>query len=175
MSRMDFTKILVYRRGGNVLRYHTETILRPETVAHHSANVAYICTILEDATAEHLYHALVHDIPEQMTGDIPYPFKQQNPALKSFVDASEEGFLRHNQMYLSVSPEIHQVVKAADMLDLVLKCVEEMRMGNSTVYEIYKTGIVVLNMLPLPVAPRAKLDSILQELDAWLDKQTIDK
>jgi 5'-deoxynucleotidase YfbR-like HD superfamily hydrolase len=145
-------------------------MIKEETIAHHSANVAYICFILGEENF--LYGALVHDTPEVYTGDIPYPFKHQNPALKQFLDAAEEGFLRHNEMYLEIPEEVQQVIKAADMLDLVFKCVDEMQMGNSHVYEMYKTGLAALAVLPLPAGPRAKLDAIIEELDAWLEQTT---
>ena len=115
----------------------------------------------------------MHDTGEAMTGDIPYPFKRMNPALKEFLDAAEQGYLIQNGMYLPLEEDVRQVIKAADMLDLTLKCVDEMQMGNSHVYEMYRTSLAVLATLALPVGPRAKLDGIIEELDKWL--RTTDK
>jgi 5'-deoxynucleotidase YfbR-like HD superfamily hydrolase len=167
VSFLEFSKITTYRRAGAVRRYHTETLLRPETVAEHSANVAFLCSILDPECATALiYSALIHDTAEIYTGDIPYPFKKQHADMGKYVNAVEKGFLLNHGLYVELTEEQVQVLKAADMLDLVLKCLEEARLGNRTLENVYRTGIAVLATLQLPPVVRAKLDSIVEQLGA---------
>jgi 5'-deoxynucleotidase YfbR-like HD superfamily hydrolase len=138
-------------------------------VAAHSANVAMIAAFLADTvTPQMLLAALTHDIGEAYTGDVPYPFKHQHPAVKEYLDAAETRFRLENQLNFPVTEGEQQVLKAADMLDLVLKCIDEMEMGNQTVIPMFNTGIEVLKTLILPAGPRAKLDTILEGIgNGW--------
>jgi 5'-deoxynucleotidase YfbR-like HD superfamily hydrolase len=135
-----------------------------------------IAAFLADAvTPQMLMAALMHDIGEAYTGDVPYPFKHQHPAVKQYLDAAETRFRLENQLDFPISEEEQQVIKAADMLDLVLKCVDELEMGNQTVLPMLQTGILVLKKCTLPAGPRAKLDTILEGVEpSWLE-QMIDK
>jgi 5'-deoxynucleotidase YfbR-like HD superfamily hydrolase len=83
-----------------------------------------------------------------------------------YVNAVEKGFLLNHGLYVELTEEQVQVLKAADMLDLVLKCLEEARLGNRTLENVYRTGIAVLATLQLPPVVRAKLDSIVEQLGA---------
>ena len=78
------------REGLNVLRYHTRTRIRPETNGHHSANVAALCLALEpECSKEVLVRAIMHDVPEAYTGDIPYPFKAESSKVKASLQQAE--------------------------------------------------------------------------------------
>ena len=64
--------------GAEVKRYHTVTTLQCETVGHHSHGVAMLCVVLcPTATRALLLAALMHDLAEQATGDIPSPAKRE--------------------------------------------------------------------------------------------------
>ena len=165
---MELAQIRVYRRGGEVARYHTEPTIIRETVAHHSANVAFIAMYIAEAVTPNLvYMALVHDTAEGLTGDVPYPVKHQFPALKQYLDGIEENFLRRNQMFVQITEDETAVIKAADMLDLVLKCLDEMDMGNRRFLDIFETGVAVLNKMVLPPYTRLKIDEILEGIGEW--------
>ena len=64
--------------GAEVLRYHTVQTLQRETVGHHSHGVACLVLLLDpQASARLLRAALLHDLAEQCTGDIPSAAKRE--------------------------------------------------------------------------------------------------
>jgi 5'-deoxynucleotidase YfbR-like HD superfamily hydrolase len=126
------------RRGTQVRRYHTVNLIVPETVGHHSANVALLVTSLcPEASANLLKAALYHDLAEQVTGDIPATAKWRSKALK---DASKDLEARVIKQVPLTHDERH-ILKQADMLDLCFKVLEELKMGNTTVLEIGHRGV----------------------------------
>jgi 5'-deoxynucleotidase len=108
--------------------------------------------------------ALYHDAPEILTGDLPTPVKYFNPAIK---DAYKQVEAVSSQRLLSLlpeelreiyrpyvsetcPPEIHALVKAADKLSAYIKCVEELKAGNSEFREAAATTRAALEQNPLP-------------------------
>ena len=88
--------------------------------------------------------ALYHDASEILTGDMPTPIKYDNPAIRKAykeVEAVAEEKLLHmlpeefQPVYAPVltvtDPETERLVKAADKLSAYIKCVEELKAGNS--------------------------------------------
>ncbi|MGN0707316.1 MAG: 5'-deoxynucleotidase [Faecalibacterium sp.] len=107
-----------------IARRYTGTPCRPKTVA-----VA----------------ALYHDAPEIITGDMPTPVKYRSDTLRDAYKALEResvdsmgallpGELREEvQPFLSgelLTDEEHRLLKAADRLSALIKCLEEQRSGN---------------------------------------------
>lgn len=88
--------------------------------------------------------ALFHDASEILTGDLPTPIKYYNPDIKAAYKEVEAISCRK---LLSMLPEelregyapllteedrqTAQIVKAADKLSAYIKCVEELKAGNS--------------------------------------------
>lgn len=90
--------------------------------------------------------ALFHDVPEIITGDLPTPVKYYNPAISSAYKEVET--VAQNKL-LSMLPSdlqpeyapllsqeredafLLQLVKAADKLSALIKCIEERKMGNA--------------------------------------------
>ena len=79
------------RLAGRVLRYHTWPHIRPQTVAEHSWQVARILMAITPPSwwGALLPHAIVHDVGEIVTGDLPYPIKANNPTLGQLLDRIE--------------------------------------------------------------------------------------
>ena len=88
--------------------------------------------------------ALYHDATEILTGDMPTPIKYDNPAIRKAykeVEAVAEEKLLHmlpeefQPVYAPIltvtDPETERLVKAADKLSAYIKCVEELKAGNS--------------------------------------------
>ena len=107
-----------------IARRYTGTPCRPKTVA-----VA----------------ALYHDAPEIITGDMPTPVKYANHALRDAYKALEAESVRSmtgllpEELGEEISPfisgelltaEEKQLLKAADRLSALIKCMEEQRSGN---------------------------------------------
>jgi len=126
-----------------------------ENVAEHSFHVAVIAHAL-GSIAREIFHrdinpdklaayALFHDATEVFTGDIPTPVKHHNPRIlanfREIEDLAAErllstvpGELRESyQPFLNrkpPNPDLDKLLKAADLLDAYLKCVNEMSTGN---------------------------------------------
>ncbi len=63
--------------GGETQRFHTCTLLRPDTVGQHSYGVACVLMhVFPEAGAHLLRAALKHDMAEAFTGDMPAPAKR---------------------------------------------------------------------------------------------------
>ena len=107
-----------------IARQYTGTPCRPKTVA-----VA----------------ALYHDAPEIITGDMPTPVKYRNSALRDAYKALESESVRSmtgllpetlsEEVFPFISGELltaeeKHLLKAADRLSALIKCMEEQRSGN---------------------------------------------
>lgn len=169
-------KIKIYRRAGLVRRYHTEVMLKEETLSHHSANVAYICGVLTDnPSANLLMGALTHDMAELYTGDVPFPFKAGHPNVKEYLDRVEEKCLHDWGLHVTLTEDEERILKAADMLDLVLKSLDEMAMGNSLVAAMFNRGLDELRIIvraTFPEDARERLVYIIKELEEWKTQMT---
>lgn len=126
-----------------------------ENIAEHSHSVAVIAHALAlignkkfgksyDENRVALL-ALYHDTTEVITGDMPTPVKYYNDDIKNvykqiedvagkrllsmlpdeFVDDYEPFFTHHDE-----DKELWVLVKAADKISALIKCIEENRMGN---------------------------------------------
>lgn len=162
------------RRGFNVTRYHNRPTIREETVGHHSANVAALCLVLKpDCSRELLVLALMHDVPEGYTGDTPAPAKWDNPELGAALTEAELKYAQCQDIpWPNVSEEEFTLLKIADMLDLVLRSLEEMRMGNTFASSPYKVGIQVLVERAAPTPYYDKIHAILEEANTEWEPTT---
>lgn len=88
--------------------------------------------------------ALYHDASEILTGDMPTPIKYLNPSIQNAykdVEAVAERKLlamlpqelrgAYAPVLTDVDPEVGRLVKAADKLSAYIKCVEELKAGNT--------------------------------------------
>ncbi len=88
--------------------------------------------------------ALYHDATEILTGDMPTPIKYYNPEIKASYRKVEavagdkllsmlpEELRGDYEPVLKIGdPEIRRLVKAADKLSAYIKCVEELKAGNT--------------------------------------------
>ena len=108
--------------------------------------------------------ALYHDAPEILTGDLPTPVKYYNPEIR---DAYREVETVSARRLLSMLPDAlrpayepllledpesgyHAVVKAADKLSAYIKCVEELKAGNSEFRQAAEQTRQALEASPLP-------------------------
>ena len=150
-----YQNILNHRRSNNVLRFHTMPPIKPETVGHHSAGVAILCIVIAERkpSVQLLMAALLHDMHESMTGDIPAMAKWASPKLKAALEDLEHRFDKDFLPFPSLLTGYEQrVLKQADMLDLCFKAREEMDLGNVQYSAILARGLSYLrDNDPLPV------------------------
>lgn len=129
------------RKGGHVRRYHTVETIGQQTVADHSWGVAMMVLQLQpDASANLLKAALFHDLAEYDTGDTPAHAKWRSKPLKTALDDLERTVEDDLGIGVDLTSDELITLKVADMLELLWFCVEQARMGNRNVDEIWERG-----------------------------------
>ncbi len=118
--------------------------------------------------------ALFHDAPEIFTGDMPTPVKYHSPELREAYREVEQSA---GSRLLSLLPEdlrpayapllgapapedapLLPLVKAADKLSALIKCLEERRMGNGEFRSAEESTLRALQAMNLP-----EVDCFLRE------------
>jgi len=116
--------------GGRVVRYHSTTFPRKQSVAEHSYGVASLCALCSlNPSAELLSAALFHDIAECVTGDIPAPVKTNNKKLGEMCACLERDFMETLWLTTSITEDEKVILKFCDMLEGMLFSLEEYRAG----------------------------------------------
>ncbi len=138
-----------------ILRWGLMRSSRPETLAEHTTETAQIAHLLavvaRDRFGKEVHPdrlaavALYHDASEIITGDMPTPVKYNNQSLQSAYKALEEEAARSYMALLpedlagsmqpyftaeQLSTEEKTLLKAADKLSALIKCIEEEQSGN---------------------------------------------
>lgn len=128
---------------------------RKENIAEHSLQVAMLAHCLSvvnneifggSLNAEKLCaYAVYHDISEVLTGDLPTPIKYSNPELKTAFKDLEKVASAKLLNYLPtrlqgrfkdvvepmLSADEQKCLRAADKLSALIKCIDELKSGNS--------------------------------------------
>ncbi|OHA69798.1 MAG: hypothetical protein A3G10_03185 [Candidatus Wildermuthbacteria bacterium RIFCSPLOWO2_12_FULL_49_9] len=151
------------RSLAHVMRFSSWPQHFPESVAEHSFFTAYFTSILSyllqkagesiDA-GKAVQMALVHDMEETFSGDILGPFKHYSPELSRAIrKVNEETILEVfeglpadlRDYYILLWKEEGsgesleaEIVKVADKLSLLAKCLEEMNAGNGCMGKVYE-------------------------------------
>lgn len=126
MSILDFSFEEVMKLQ-SIKRWGIIDMIRDQTVAEHSYNVTMICLMIINRIPMSSRHnnlkeniidwALVHDLPEIVTGDIPTPFKK---LVLSCVDQYEnQMFMGFSSIKKSLSPLEKSITKIADLIDAI--------------------------------------------------------
>jgi 5'-deoxynucleotidase len=148
--------------------------LRPESLSEHSLETAFIAHCLaviakkrfgEEVNPDRVaVTALFHDTAEVITGDLPTPVKYYNDdiksAYKSIEAAAEDKLLdlipedlREAFIPLYRPNEITEIyVKAADKFSALIKCREELSLGNKEFASAAKSAEKAIKALKLPAA-----------------------
>lgn len=128
--------------------------------------------------------ALYHDVPEILTGDIPTPVKYNNPAIrdayKDLETVAADKLLRllpedlreeyAPLLYEEGTEEERLLVKAADKLSALIKCEEELKMGNREFSVARDTLEQAVRAMHLPAAD-CFLEEFLPPYSWTLDEQ----
>ena len=167
---------------------------RQENIQEHSHQVAVLAHAL--AVIENRYFggqvdpgavavaALYHDASEILTGDMPTPIKYDNPDIQNAYKAVErvaEGKLLsmlppelrmdYEEVITIPDPQIHALVKAADKLSAYLKCVEELKAGNTEFKKAREQTYAALCHNPIP-ALQYFMEHFLDGFELTLDELT---
>lgn len=143
----DITKLENTLKAGAVQRYHATPLVKQQSVAEHSWNVAMIymelsraCGFTSDAS---ITEALFHDIGELFTGDVPFTLKREFPAVKNLYDGLEEHYSK--QFINRSSGERHLLhnflLKIADWLEGMRWCAYYEVGTEKDIMENYAQGI----------------------------------
>lgn len=130
------------RCAGRVTRYHTQFLLKTENVAEHTFGLVNLLMIMtgRQLTARLMMAALSHDMGEYISGDMPSPSKRaMGPDAKQAFGVIEFNAMAEVHGHLGwdeLTPWEALLLKTADNLDGLLKCIEEKRMGNYTIEDV---------------------------------------
>ena len=137
--------------------------------SHEVAVVAYALCVIGNRRYGKNYNCerasllgLYHDMPEILTGDLPTPVKYFNPEIKEAYKKVEEVAaeklldtlpedLRADFEFLfnkkEEDKELWEIIKAADKISALIKCIEEMKAGNKEFEKaLQSTGKSLLEM-----------------------------
>ena len=157
-------------RMKNIYRWGLMRNTRRENLSEHSLETAQIAHALAIINNKRLggnadpqktaLAAVYHDSTEIITGDMPTPIKYYNIEIKSaykqieaaagdsLINMLPEDFREDFKPIFSPDTETKRLVKAADKLSALIKCIEELKMGNREFEVAEKTireGIKRLN------------------------------
>lgn len=120
------------RQAGLVKRYHTWPTTRTQTVAEHCWQVMRIyLELFGRPSAEVWEYILHHDSTEVVTGDLPFPVKSQNEAVRLAIDRLERE-ARHALGLVEYSAEDYKHrVKICDLLEMLEFAVDELLSGST--------------------------------------------
>ncbi len=166
-----------------------------ENISEHSLETAFIAHALAllrnkrfggNVNAERCaLLAMYHDVTEIITGDLPTPVKYYNSEIKEVYGDIED---KANKQLLSYIPddlvdeytaifgrteeesELWDLVKAADKISALIKCVEERQMGNSDFLLAEKSTIESIHALKVPEADMF-LEDFMSSFNLTLDEQ----
>ena len=129
--------------------------------------------------------AMYHDTTEILTGDLPTPVKYFNPEIKQAYDAVEKTAIDKMISYLpddvqseyiplfekqEDDMELWKLVKAADKISALIKCIEERQMGNSDFAKAEKATLQSIRKMKIPEAD-VFIDEFIPYYNLTLDEQ----
>lgn len=129
--------------------------------------------------------AMYHDVTEIITGDLPTPVKYYNKEIKSAYNEIEDNAKKQMLTYLpedirdeyeplfsrtQEEVELWDIVKAADKISALIKCVEERQMGNNDFASAEKSTYNAVKALNLPEADMF-LEEFMPSYQLTLDEQ----
>ena len=107
--------------------------------------------------------ALYHDAGEILTGDLPTPIKYYNPSIRDAYKQvesvacdklinmlPEEMRSTYDEILQPVDPDVEELVKAADKLSAYIKCLEELKAGNTEFRRAAEQTAAALDQFGLP-------------------------
>lgn len=178
-------------RMKNIYRWGLMRNTRNENLSEHSLEVAYIAHALAVirnrrfggnvdpffiATA-----AMFHDTSEIITGDLPTPIKYYNREIRDVYKQIEataddklisllpEDLRSDFTPLFALDGETSRIIKAADKLSALIKCIEELNMGNREFSQAKESTLSAIKELNLPEA-QVFLDEFMGSFSLTLDE-----
>ena len=166
---MNLARTYSLREASQVVRYHTVQTIGRQTVAEHSYHVAMLVLRFTDGNAsqELLKAVLYHDLPEVETGDLPATFKWANLGVVQALNRVEEAFDEKYGTSVTLTDEERLILKAADILELVEYCIDQMNLGNRNMRIIAFRGLAYAKSLPFV---NCHVEDFIHELELTIAK-----
>ena len=168
---MNYHFYAMLSRMKNIYRWGLMRNTKNENLSEHSLEVAFIAHALAIINNQkfggNVSHekaavaAMFHDTSEIITGDMPTPIKYYNPQIKEVYkqieSVAEDKLISYlpdymqqdiTKIYKETGRDIKTLVKAADKISAYIKCLEEIKMGNSeftVAAESTKNAVLALN------------------------------
>ncbi len=180
----------------NIYRWGLMRNTRRENLSEHSLETAQLAHALAIINNKRLggnadpykaaLAAVYHDSTEIITGDMPTPIKYYNSEIKSaykqieaaagdsLINMLPEDFKEDFKPIFSPDPETKRLLKAADKLSALIKCIEELKMGNREFEVAEKTireGIKKLNCPEADIFIEEFIPSFYLSLDEQKEEQ----
>ena len=182
----------VMSRMKNIYRWGLMRNTRRENLSEHSFEVAQIAHALAIINNKRLggkvdpnftaVAAMYHDSSEIITGDMPTPIKYYNNEIKSAykqIEAVAEVQLREllpddfkqefSEIY-SPNNDTKRLIKAADKISALIKCTEELNMGNREFAVAEKSTLKAIKEMNCPEA-NIFLEEFIPGFSLSLDEQ----
>ncbi len=192
---MAYSFFAMLSRMKNIRRWSLMRNTRSENICEHSHEVAVIAHALALITNRHyggnvdaercVMLSVYHDVPEILTGDMPTPVKYYNPAIREAYRQVEEsacdkllemlpadlrgeydGLIRPQDK----DSEEMRLVKAADKLSALIKCIEETSQGNREFASARRATEEAIRGMDIPAANEF-LENYIPAYELTLDDQ----
>ena len=160
----------ILQRLSYMIRYNNAIHIHNENVAEHSFYVALfsleICNYLGIDHRDAVKLALIHDVSESITSDIPHDVKCTMFNLEKLCEQFEEGF---NKVQFGIDTESKKykadkaIVDLADVLSVMQYSQKEIEFGN-----VIKFGPIYENVLH-------RIDKCADELKKYFNPHSVDK
>lgn len=167
---------------------------REENIAEHSLDVAIIAHLLCELRNSRFggnvnperaaVLAIFHDVPEIITGDLPTPVKyfssDISKAYKKVEAAAVDELVSqipadiagdYREILAPDDAELASLVKAADKISALIKCIEERKSGNNDFAQAEKQTLEAIKRMNLPEADLF-ISDFLPAYELTLDEQT---
>ncbi len=189
---MQYHFFAMLSRMKNIYRWGLMRNTKQENLSEHSLEVAMIAhclavlrnkrfggTVDPNAVAT---AAMFHDTSEIITGDMPTPIKYYNTEIKSVYKQIEavaddrllsllpEDLRTEYAPLYAPDGETQKLIKAADKLSALVKCVEELNMGNREFVAAERATRQAVRDMHLPEAD-VFLDEFMDSFSLTLDEQ----
>lgn len=181
-------------RMKNIYRWGLMRNTKAESLSEHSLEVAFIAHALAliknkrfggSLNAEHIaVAAMFHDTSEIITGDMPTPVKYYNEEIKkvykqieavadnTLIDMLPEDLKEDYLPLYSLDEEEKKIIKAADKISALIKCIEELNMGNREFETAEKSTREKIKALGIPEVD-VFLDEFMGSFNLTLDELKI--
>ncbi len=165
-----------------------------ENLSEHTLETAFIAHALSVIENERLggnvnaekaaLLAMFHDAPEIITGDMPTPVKYYNKSIEAAYKEIETNAKNHllsllpddlakqfSELFFCQDEQLKKIVKAADKISALIKCKDELSLGNREFAVAEKSTLAAIKKLNLKCAD-IFLEEFLDSFSLPLDEQS---